>query len=90
MFAAAGLSDIGDHFPETDPKWKGADSANLVGEAVIELADMGWMVVNCDETIVTEAPKLAVKAKTAEGMGLIGAGEGLAAFAIVLLEDLDA
>jgi 2-C-methyl-D-erythritol 2,4-cyclodiphosphate synthase len=111
MFSAAGLADIGDHFSDTDPKWKDVDSTVLVAEAVIELAQMGWMVVNCDITIVTEAPKLGkykskmrervadllgldssaacVKAKTAEGMDAIGAGEGLAAYAVVLLEELD-
>ena len=111
MFAAAGLEDIGEHYPDTDPKWTDASGAALLSEAVTELAQMGWAVSNCDVTIVTEAPQLgkhkpqmrervadllgldtsavAVKAKTAEGMGPIGAGEGLAAFAVVLLEELE-
>jgi len=111
LFAAAGLGDIGEHFPDTDPRWKDADSAALLSEAMAELAQMGWEVVNCDVTIVAEAPRLgsykepmrqriadllgmdasavSVKAKTAEGMGLVGAGEGLAAFAVVLLEEAD-
>ena len=111
LFAAAGLGDIGQHFPDTDPRWKDADSAALLEEAMAELAQMGWEVVNCDVTIVAETPRLepykepmrqriadllgmdasavSVKAKTAEGMGLVGAGEGLAAFALVLLEESD-
>jgi len=109
MLGAAGLGDIGEHFPDTDAQWKDIDSGALLGEVMVLLAEMGWNIANCDVTIVTEAPKLAphreamrsrvadllgldpsfvsVKAKTAEGMGLIGAGEGLAAFAVVLLEE---
>jgi len=111
LFAAAGLADIGDHFPPTDPRWKDIRSSELVTDAFAEVTEMGWSVVNCDVTIVTEKPRLtehkaimreriadllgletsavAVKAKTAEGMGPIGAGEGLAAFAVVLLEEVD-
>jgi len=111
MLGAAGLGDIGEHFPDTDERWKDIDSGSLLGEVMVLLAEMGWNIANCDVTIVTEAPKIAphrpvmrsrvadllgldissvsVKAKTAEGMGLIGAGEGLAAFAVVLLEETE-
>ena len=110
MFGAAGMGDIGEQFPDTDPKWAGADSADLLTEATVLVAEMGWAMGNADLTIVTEAPRLgphkqairqriadllgldatcvAVKAKTAEQMGAIGAGEGLAAFAVVLLEEV--
>ncbi len=109
MLGAASLGDIGEMFPDTDPKWAGADSGRLTTEAVGQLAVMGWEVVNCDITIITESPNLGsykeamrervadllgvdavsvgLKAKTAEGMGLIGAGEGLVAFAVVLIEE---
>jgi 2-C-methyl-D-erythritol 2,4-cyclodiphosphate synthase len=110
MFGAAGLADIGEQYPATDPRFKDADSAALLSEAMASLAQMGWIVVNCDLTVVTEEPKLSkfkpamreriadllgldvsavsVKAKTNEGMGAIGKGEGLAAYAVVLLEEM--
>ncbi|MHC4718787.1 MAG: 2-C-methyl-D-erythritol 2,4-cyclodiphosphate synthase, partial [Planctomycetota bacterium] len=98
MYSAAGLPDIGEHFPDTDPQWAKAASADLATEALSELTEMGWVVANCDVTIVLEEPSLkeykpvmrervadllgldtsvvSIKAKTAEGMGLLGAGEG--------------
>jgi len=109
MLGAAGLDDIGEMFPDTDPAWANVDSDVMVTEVVSELARLGLIVINSDVTIITEAPKLtahkqamrervadllgtdttnvSVKAKTAEGMGPIGAGEGLVAFVVVLLED---
>ena len=112
MFGAAGVGDIGEHFAETDQRWAGADSADLLTEAQMALAEMGWVVANCDVTIMCESPRLephkhamrqrigdllgldvsfvSVKAKTAEGMGPIGAGEGIAAYAVVLLEEMTA
>ena len=109
MLGAAGLDDIGEFFPDTDEKYKDADSSVMLVEVLGELAQMGMAVVNCDVTIVTEQPKLSaykipmreriaellgldisvvsVKAKTAEGMGPIGSSEGLAAFAVVMVEE---
>ncbi|MEM9038187.1 MAG: 2-C-methyl-D-erythritol 2,4-cyclodiphosphate synthase [Actinomycetota bacterium] len=59
ILAAAGLGDIGQHFPDTDPAWKGADSMRLLATAVAEVIETGWVVVNVDCTVVAERPKLA-------------------------------
>lgn len=59
LLGAAGLGDIGQHFPDTDPKWKGADSLVLLGEVARMLAVDGWSVGNVDCSVVCEEPKLA-------------------------------
>lgn len=59
LLGAAGLGDIGRHFPDTDPAFAGADSAALLQEAARRVRDAGWAVVNVDSTIVCQAPKLA-------------------------------
>ncbi|MBC7699931.1 2-C-methyl-D-erythritol 2,4-cyclodiphosphate synthase [Aquabacterium sp.] len=59
VLGAAGLGDIGRHFPDTDPTFKGADSVALLQEAVRRVAQAGWMVGNVDSTIVAQAPKMA-------------------------------
>jgi 2-C-methyl-D-erythritol 2,4-cyclodiphosphate synthase len=59
LLGAAGLGDIGRHFPDTDPAFKGADSVVLLTEAARRVAVAGWAVVNIDSTIVAQAPKLA-------------------------------
>ncbi len=111
MLGASGLGDIGEVFPDTDPKWKDADSTALLAEAMGMLLQVGWMVGNCDITIICEKPKLgphklamrekiadvlgldmsavSVKAKTAEGMGFCGNGEGVAAYAVVILDEAE-
>ncbi len=108
LFGAAGLPDIGSHFPDTDPRFAGADSLQLLRAAVAEIAALGWQVVNLDATVIAQQPRLtpyreamrqtlaaalgcpadavAVKAKTAEGLGPVGHGESMEALAIVLLE----
>lgn len=105
LLGAAGLGDIGQHFPDTDPAWQGADSMRLLAEVVHRVRDDGWSVANVDCTVVCEAPKLAprrdeiqrrmadvvgapvtVKGKRAEGLGSIGRGEGIACWAVALLE----
>ncbi len=59
VLGAAALGDIGQHFPPTDERWKGADSRELL-KAVVALArEHGWEIVNCDATVVAERPKLA-------------------------------
>lgn len=75
LFAAAGLGDIGQHFPDTDPRYAGADSAELLGVAVAELRSAGWSAVNVDCTVVAERPKLASArdAMQARLTGLVGA-----------------
>ena len=59
ILGAAGLGDIGRHFPDTDPKFKGADSRNLLREAVARVKEAGYVVVNIDCTIIAQAPKMA-------------------------------
>lgn len=59
LLGAAALGDIGRHFPDTDPNFKGADSVVLLKEAVQRVAHAGWGVVNVDATIVAQAPKMA-------------------------------
>ncbi len=59
VLGAAGLGDIGRHFPDTDAQFKGADSSVLLQEAMRRVRDKGWELVNVDCTIVAQAPKLA-------------------------------
>lgn len=59
LFGAAALGDIGRHFPDTDPVFKGADSAVLLAECARRVRAAGWQIVNVDSTIVCQAPKLA-------------------------------
>lgn len=58
LLGAAGLRDIGHHFPDTDPAYKGIDSKRLLGRTVTLLADKGWSVGNVDATVAAERPKL--------------------------------
>jgi 2-C-methyl-D-erythritol 2,4-cyclodiphosphate synthase len=59
LLGAAALGDIGRHFPDTDPAFKGADSIALLTEAAKRVRDAGWVVGNVDSTIVAQAPKMA-------------------------------
>ncbi|MFO1340955.1 MAG: 2-C-methyl-D-erythritol 2,4-cyclodiphosphate synthase [Burkholderiaceae bacterium] len=59
VLGAAGLGDIGRHFPDTAAEFKGADSAALLAEAARRVREGGWAVVNVDCTIVAQAPKMA-------------------------------
>ena len=59
VLGAAGLGDIGRHFPDTDERFKGADSSVLLAEAMRRVRAEGWELVNVDSTIVAQAPKLA-------------------------------
>lgn len=58
LFGAAALGDIGSHFPDTDPQYKGADSLKLLEACGQELAEHGWRIDNIDATIVAQRPKL--------------------------------
>ena len=104
LLGAAGLGDIGQHFPDTDERWRGADSLDLLRLAHALLSEAGLSPVNVDATVVCEEPRLSpyrdemraslasalglppsavnVKFTTAERMGFIGRGEGVAALAI--------
>ena len=107
LLGAAGLGDIGRMFPNDDPRWKGANSLQLLNQAFLKVVEAGFQFVHADVTIIAERPKLAphvdameakiaeavlagpaqvsIKAKTNEGMGWIGRGEGIAVFAVATL-----
>ncbi len=109
LLGAAGLGDIGRHFPDTDAAYAGIDSRILLRRVMQSLTERGLSVHNVDLTIAAQAPKLAphvdamcevlaadlncprtrvnVKATTTERMGFTGRGEGIAAFAVVLLAE---
>ncbi len=75
ILGAAALGDIGDHFPPSDPKWKGADSRMFLVHAVKLAADRGLKVVNADITLLCEKPKIAphrdaMRTTTAEALGV--------------------
>ena len=75
VLGAAGLGDIGRHFPDTDPQFKGVDSAELLAEAMRRVRAQGWELVNVDSTIVAQAPKLAphmpsIRASVAKALGV--------------------
>jgi 2-C-methyl-D-erythritol 2,4-cyclodiphosphate synthase len=59
LLGAAGLGDIGEHFPDTDPQWKGADSLQLLDHAATLVRAGGWTIGNVDCSVVCETPKLA-------------------------------
>ncbi|MDM0016877.1 2-C-methyl-D-erythritol 2,4-cyclodiphosphate synthase [Variovorax saccharolyticus] len=59
LLGAAGLGDIGRHFPDTDPQFRGADSSVLLAEAARRVRAAGWQVGNVDSTVIAQAPKLA-------------------------------
>lgn len=58
LLGAAALGDIGMHFPDTDPKWKGADSAQFLAHAATLVRQAGYTIVNIDSTVILERPKL--------------------------------
>ncbi len=75
VLGAAGLGDIGRHFPDTDAQFKGADSRVLLQEAMRRVRAKGWELVNVDSTIVAQAPKLAphmaaIHAGVAQALGV--------------------
>ena len=105
LLGAAGLGDIGQRYPDTDPAQAGADSMALLADTVAAIRGEGWEVANVDCTVVLETPRLAprrdemsdaltevvgaqvsVKGRRAEGLGAIGRREGVACFAVALLQ----
>jgi 2-C-methyl-D-erythritol 2,4-cyclodiphosphate synthase len=107
ILGALALGDIGQHFPPTDARWRGADSRVFLRHCAGLMRERGFVLGNADISIVCEAPKIAphaavmranhaadlgcdvdrisVKATTSEKLGFTGRGEGIAAFAVVLL-----
>lgn len=59
LLGAAGLGDLGSHFPDTDDAWEGADSLDLLARVVREVLDAGWVPLNVDCSVIAERPKLA-------------------------------
>lgn len=59
LIGAAALGDIGRHFPDTDPRWRGADSAHLLAAAVRLVVERGWRIGNVDASIIAQSPRLA-------------------------------
>jgi len=107
ILGAAGLGDLGEHFPDTDPAWEDAPSSDILGRVVEMAKGAGWTPASVDVNVLLEEPKLArhkaamrerlaellaiapdavgLKARTLEGLGPVGAGDAVAAQAVVVL-----
>lgn len=110
LLGAMGEGDIGQHFPNTDPRFKDISSLKLLQAVASKMAKFNFMLENVDSTVVAEKPKITsyiprmvegiaqvldisprqvnVKATTSEGLGFIGEGKGIAAYAVVLLKEV--
>lgn len=116
LLGPAGLPDLGELFPASDPAYAGASSIGLLAQVAIEVAAAGWWVGNVDVVIAAERPRLgphrlamganvaaaleaarepgtegihvSVGPKRGEGLGFVGRAEGVAAWAVVLLEHI--
>ena len=108
LLGALALGDLGRHFPDTDPRYRGISSLALLGEVLTLVQGRGGRLVNVDATVLAQAPRLSphlpemakrladtlripedrmsVKAKSPEGLGLLGRREGIAAMAVVSVE----
>ena len=108
LLGALALGDLGRHFPDTDPRWRGISSLLLLGHVIDLVRGRGGALVNVDATVLAQGPRLAphlpemakrladvlgiqvervsVKAKSPEGLGLLGRREGIAAMAVVSVE----
>jgi 2-C-methyl-D-erythritol 2,4-cyclodiphosphate synthase len=108
MLGALALGDLGRHFPDTDPRYRGISSLRLLRNVADLVTAGGGRLVNVDATVLAQAPRLAallpemakrlaetlglaldrvsVKAKSPEGLGLVGRQEGMAAMAVVSVE----
>jgi len=107
LLGAANLGDIGKHFPDTNPQYKGIDSKLLLKEVMVLIRKKGYEIGNIDSTICLQTPKIepyipemqkviaacigvdtdliSIKATTTETLGFVGRGEGISAYATVLI-----
>lgn len=105
LLGAAALGDIGEHFPDTDPRWKDVDSLKLLKQVAQMVHSAGYDIGNVDCSVVCEQPKLAphrssmqhrlsdavgapvtVKGRRAEGLGALGRNEGIACWAVAIVQ----
>ncbi|MFA5148177.1 MAG: 2-C-methyl-D-erythritol 2,4-cyclodiphosphate synthase [Candidatus Omnitrophota bacterium] len=109
LLGAMGMDDIGIHFPNNDPKFKGISSIELLHRVAVMAGERKFSIVNVDSTLIMEEPKILpfkakmrktiasvlgidenrvnVKATTQEGVGAIGRGEAIAAYAVASVEE---
>ena len=109
ILGALGEGDIGKHFPNTDPQFRGISSVQLLRAVAAKMTEKDFVIGNLDSTVVAERPKIGpfiprmkeeiagalrissqqinIKATTSEGLGFIGKGKGMAAYAVVLLKE---
>ena len=105
IFGAAGMRDIGYHFPDTDHQYEGISSLKLLAYTLEIIGKKGWKIGNIDATIALQNPKIGkyipemqnnisrivntnavnIKATTTEHLGFVGRGEGIQAFAVVMI-----
>ena len=110
ILGAMGKDDIGIHFPNDDPKFKGISSLELLHKVAVLAEASGFKIINVDSTLILEEPKilpfkarmkktlasvlgidedrLNIKATTQEGVGAIGRGEAIAAYAVASVEEI--
>jgi 2-C-methyl-D-erythritol 2,4-cyclodiphosphate synthase len=110
LLGALALGDLGQHFPDTDPRYRGISSAQLLKKVIRMVHDHAYQLHNLDAVVIAQRPRLAlhipamrrnladllltnvgsvsVKAKTAESLGALGRGEGMAVHAVCLLAPL--
>jgi 2-C-methyl-D-erythritol 2,4-cyclodiphosphate synthase len=111
LLGGLALGDLGRHFPDTDPRWRGVSSLLLLRHVMDLVRTHGASLINVDATVLAQGPKLvghlpemakrladvlgipvdrvSVKAKSPEGLGLLGRREGIAAMAVVSLDTRD-
>ncbi|MFA6357019.1 MAG: 2-C-methyl-D-erythritol 2,4-cyclodiphosphate synthase [Candidatus Omnitrophota bacterium] len=110
LLGAMGMDDIGIHFPNNDPRFKGISSIELLHRVAVMAGERKFRIVNVDSTLIMEEPKILpfkakmrktiasvlgidenrvnVKATTQEGVGAIGRGEAIAAYAVASVEEI--